>query len=220
MIRAVIFDMDGLLFDTEQKWQEIEREFAKNVGIQVSPEMQKMTLGLRTIEMIRYWYNYKPWPVPDFKNSEREIEDFMQSYYINEANLMRGARHILDLFKSHGIRLAIASSSPMILIDIFLNKFHLQDYFEIKHSAESEEYGKPHPGVFLTTAKMLNVHPSFCLAFEDSFNGLLAAKAAMMKAVVVPESSHFMDQRFVIADLKIMSLEEFGEHELSLLERN
>ena len=217
MIRAVIFDMDGLLFDTEHKWQEMERDFAKSVGITITSEMQKMTLGLRTNEMIRYWYNYKPWPHPDFEKSEKEIEDYMRHFYISEAHLMKGARYILDIFKLHRIRTAIASSSPMILIDTFLDKFDLQSYFEVKHSAEFEEYGKPHPGVYISTAKMMQVQPSFCVAFEDSFNGLLAAKSAMMKAVVVPDSFHLADERFAIADIKIRSLEEFGEKELSFL---
>jgi HAD superfamily hydrolase (TIGR01509 family) len=213
MIGAVIFDMDGLLFDTEHKWQEMERDFAKNMGITITAEMQKMTLGLRTNEMIRYWYNYKAWPGPDFQKSEREIEETMRHFYIAEAGLMKGTKYILDLFRTHGIRTAIASSSPMILIDTFLDKFELQNYFEVKHSAEYEEFGKPHPGVYISTARMLKVQPSLCLAFEDSFNGLLAAKSAMMKAVVVPDALHFKDERFAIADLKLKSLEEFGEHE-------
>jgi HAD superfamily hydrolase (TIGR01509 family) len=217
MIQAVIFDMDGLLFDTEQKWQEMEKDFARNLGIIITAEMQKQTLGLRTLEMIRYWYNYKPWPNPDFEKSEIEIEENMRHFYVSHASLMKGAKQILDFFKHRGIRMALASSSPMILIDTFLDKFDLQSIFEAKHSAEFEEYGKPHPGVYITTAKKIALPPSLCLAFEDSFNGLLAAKSAMMKAVAVPDSSHYEDPRFAIADLKIRSLEQFGVKELDFL---
>jgi sugar-phosphatase len=217
MISAVIFDMDGLLFDTEHKWQEMERAFAKRVGIEITPEMQKVTLGLKTNEMIRYWYNYKPWADADLSKAEHDIEELMRLFYLNEANLMKGAMQILEFFKTRGIRTAIASSSPMILIDTFLEKFKIQSYFEIKHSAEYEEFGKPHPGVFITTARLLNIHPSQCLVFEDSFNGLLAGKSALMKTVVVPETSLYKDQRFVIADMKLRSLVDFGEREFSIL---
>jgi len=213
MIQAVIFDMDGLLIDTEPKWQEMERNFIKEKGITITPDMQKQTLGLRTIEMVKYWYHVKPWPDPDFEKSEIIIEEAMKHYYLSEGCLMKGSKEVLNLFSSMRIKMALASSSPMMLIDTFLEKFELQNYFTVKHSAEFEEYGKPHPGVYITTAKKLGVHPSLCLAFEDSFNGLLAAKSALMKAVVVPDSGHFPEERFAIADLKIRSLEQFGEKE-------
>jgi sugar-phosphatase len=217
MIQAVIFDMDGLLFDTEQKWQEMEKDFIRKKGITINTEMQKHTLGLRTLEMVRYWYNYKPWPYPDFEKSEMEIEENMRHFYISHASLMKGAIQILDLCKQHGLHMALASSSPMMLINTFLDKFDLQNIFEVTHSAEFEEYGKPHPGVYIATAKKLGLHPSLCLAFEDSFNGLLAAKSAMMLAVAVPDSNHYEDPRFAIADLKIRNLEQFGTKELGLL---
>jgi len=217
MIQAVIFDMDGLLIDTEPKWQEMERNFGEKMGIIITPEMQKQTLGLRTIEMIKYWHYLKPWSDPDFQKSEFEIEEMMRNYYITEAKLMKGALEVLQFFRYRNIKMAIASSSPMMLINTFLDKFDLQNHFEVKHSAELEEYGKPHPGVYITTAQKLGIHPSSCLAFEDSFNGLLAAKSAIMKAVVVPDVFHFRDGRFAIADLKISSLEDFGENEYALL---
>ncbi len=220
MIRAVIFDMDGLLIDTEPEWQELERNFAEKMGIRITPDLQRQTLGLRTIEMIRHWHRLKPWPDPDFINSEAKIEENMKNYYMTEAKLMKGATQVLHFFRDHKIKMALASSSPMMLIDTFIDKFKLQDFFVVKHSAEFEEYGKPHPGVYITTAKKLVVHPSLCLAFEDSFNGLLAAKSAMMKAVVVPDSYHFPDKRFAIADLKIRSLTKFGEKEWSVLNKN
>jgi len=217
MIQAVIFDMDGLLIDTEPEWQKMEREFVIKMGIEITPELQKLTLGLRSIELIQFWHHFKPWPNPDFEKTEKEFDQIMKKYYINEASLMNGALQVLYFFKLRKIKMALASSSPMMLIDTFLEKFELESFFEVKHSAEYEEYGKPHPSVYITTAKKLGIPPSFCLAFEDSFNGLLAAKSARMKAVVVPELSHFSEERFAIAEMKLKSLEEFGEKEFDFI---
>jgi HAD superfamily hydrolase (TIGR01509 family) len=220
MIQAVIFDMDGLLIDTEPEWQRMERDFVRKLGIEITPELQKQTLGLRSIDLIKFWHNYKPWPDPDFEKTEREFDEGMRDYYIKNARLMSGVNEVLNFFKYRKMRMALASSSPRFLIDTFTQKFNLQNFFEVIHSAEYEEYGKPHPAVYISTARKLGIAPSLCLAFEDSFNGLLAAKSAMMKAVAVPEASHFHEERFSIADLKLRNLAEFGEKDLELLSRN
>ncbi len=217
MIQAVIFDMDGLLLDTEPKWQETEGLFAKKWGIDISPENQKKTLGLKSIDLFRYWHQLKPWANPDFEKAESEIHDIMDGFYKHEAQLMKGALEILDFFKQRKLKMALASSSPMMLINAFIYRYNIQNYFEVIHSAEFEDYGKPHPGVYITTAKKLKVNAPFCLAIEDSFNGLLAAKAAGMKTLVVPETKYFSEERLIIADMKLRSLAEFGDAELGIL---
>lgn len=217
MINSVIFDMDGLLLNSEFYWQKMEIKLISKVGIEVTPEMQKFTLGFRTDEMLRYWYNYKPWKNPDFRAMEIEYEKSVLDFYLNESELMEGAIYILDFFKDLKIKLGLASSSPLLLINAFLDRFSLASRFEAICSAESEEYGKPHPAVYLKTAKSLHTHPASILAFEDSFFGLLAAKSALMKVTVVPEPHHSDDPRFVIADLQIDKLTSFTMLELKRL---
>lgn len=217
MIELVIFDMDGLLIDTEVHWQHIEREVLKKHGIYITPEMQKETFGLRCNEQIAYWYRYKPWPDPDFEEDEREYNRIMQAYFMNEANLMPGVEYILNFFQKRDIPMALASSSDMILISTFVERFGLKDFFQVLHSAEYEEYGKPHPAVYLNTAKKAEKNPLHCLAFEDSFNGLLAAKSARMKAVIVPDHRTNGGGNTVIADLTLNSLNDFGDKELEYI---
>jgi mannitol-1-/sugar-/sorbitol-6-/2-deoxyglucose-6-phosphatase len=211
MIKAVIFDMDGLLLDSEYFWQKMEVELIATVGITITPEMQKSTVGFRSDEMIRFWYNYKPWKNPDFKEMEKTYESTVLDFYLNESVLMEGAIYILEFFKGKNLKIALASSSSMELINAFLKKFNFKSRFDVIHSAEFEEYGKPHPGVFLKTAELLKIHPASCLVFEDSFYGLLAAKAALMKTVVVPDRKYQQDKRFSIADLQLENLTNFTQ---------
>jgi mannitol-1-/sugar-/sorbitol-6-/2-deoxyglucose-6-phosphatase len=211
MIKSVIFDMDGLLLDSEFFWQKMEIKLISSVGINITPELQKSTIGFRSDEMIRYWYNYQPWDNPDFKKMENEYESSVLDFYIQESQFMDGALYILDFFNMKKIKVGLASSSPTNLINVFLDKFNLNSRFDAIYSAEHEEHGKPHPAVYLKTAKLLDTHPASCLAFEDSFVGLLAAKAASMKTVIVPDDKHKGESKFVIADLQLESLLDFTD---------
>ena len=217
MIEAVIFDMDGLLIDTEPEWQRLEIELFAELGLDISPEMQKETFGLRTDEQIMHWFNYMSIESANPNDLINRLEDSMQKYFMEEAELMEGSDYIIDFFTRKGIKLGLCSSSPMKLINTFVNKFGLNDKFLAIDSATLEEYGKPHPAVYLATADKLKIDPTNCLAFEDSLNGLIAAKAARMKAVVIPPKDHFDDKNLFLADLKLKSLLEFKEEHFERL---
>lgn len=208
MIKAVIFDMDGLLIDTEPYWQATERKVFAELGIEITPEMQKDTFGLRTDEQIRYWHAHRPWKNQSLDRVEQRYNDVMLEYFRNEASLMPGAREALDFFSERRLPLALASSSNMELINAFLDKFGFHHYFTVVYSAEFEEFGKPHPAVYLETARRLKVEPINCLALEDSFHGLIAAKAARMKTIAVPEHP---DERFGASDIVLETLTGINE---------
>ena len=132
----------------------------------------------------------------------------MENAITHHAQAMTGVHASLDFFKQQKIKMAVASSSAMRLIKATVKKLKIESYFDLLVSAEHELYGKPHPAVFLRTAEMLGVRPENCLVLEDSFNGLLAAKAAKMKCAIVPYPEDFNNPRFIIADWKLKSLEE------------
>ena len=139
----------------------------------------------------------------------KELMEEIQPCYDEQAELKDGFLDVLQFFKDSGTTLAVASSTPIKLIMLALKRFHLFDFFKIIHSSENEEYGKPHPAVYINTAKKLNIPPVQCLAFEDSLNGAIAAKAACMKVVVVPENFEPDNRRLHFADLVIPSLRDF-----------
>ena len=211
MIKAVIFDFDGIIIDSEPLWVEAEIGIFKTVGIDLTPEMCRQTTGLNTHDTLQYWYSIYHWTNKSVFQVYKEIMEAMQVLIFEKADLKEGYLDVLQLFVEKKLPLAVASSSPLKLITTALKKFHLFEFFKIISSAENEEYGKPHPALYLGAAKKLGFDPIYCLAFEDSFNGAIAAKAARMKLVTIPDSHDVISTRFDFADLKLASLKDFKE---------
>ena len=212
MIKAVIFDMDGLLVDSEPLWRKAEIKVFGELSISMTEEMCNEVMGLRIDEVVHYWHRRFSW---DKKISEATVVSCIMNTMLNliasEAVAMRGVHETLDYFKSKNIRIALASSSSMALIDAVLKKLDIRSYFEVLRSAETEHFGKPHPAVFIKTAQSLGVEPEDCLVFEDSSFGLIAAKAALMKAVAVPDPNYYGNPKFGIADACLHNLLEFDD---------
>lgn len=211
MIEAVIFDMDGVLIDSEPFWQESEIEAFGRAGLRLTREMCAQTMGLRVDEVVDYWHRRHGWEGFAAGELEEAIIAGVERRILERGEEKEGVRPALELFRGRGVKVALASSSAYRLIRAVTERFRLADRFDCVYSAEEEEYGKPHPGVYLTTARRLGVKPSACLAVEDSFNGVLAAKAARMKCVAVPEEGARRDPRFYIADVVLGSLTEIDE---------
>ncbi len=211
MIEAVIFDMDGVLIDSEPIWREAETKVFKSVGIELSHEMCLQTTGLRTDETVDHWYRYKPWSNISKEEVGSKIEDTVCDIIDEKGVAAEGVEEIISFLNRKRIPKALASSSSPYVIDRIISKLGLKNEFLIVYSAENEDFGKPHPAVYITTARQLSVHPVNCLAIEDSFAGLLAAKSAKMRTLVIPEEHHRNNPRFSIADVNLKSLADFSE---------
>ena len=213
-LNAVIFDMDGLLIDSEPLWQEAGTELLNRFDLSLTDEQYMSSTGLRTPEWIDYWFSHFGIPKAKALESITYTEDVAIEKIRASGLVMPGVDHILDFFKERNFKIGLASSSPMRLIDVVVDKLNIRSFLHGIVSAEKLDFGKPHPQVFIECARDLNVLPGQCVVFEDSFNGMIAAKAAKMKCVVVPHGSAFDNQQWGAADLKISSLKDFGEDEL------
>jgi HAD superfamily hydrolase (TIGR01509 family) len=217
MIKAVIFDMDGLLIDSEPLWLRAVTNGYKKVGIEITDEIHNEMRGRRTNENVAWMYNIHKWEGVTLKQMEDKIIDDMVAMVKTEGALMPGVHHALQICKTAELPVAIASSSMKRMIDAVVDTLEIREHFEHIYSAEYEEYGKPHPGVFLKVADHFKVHPSECLVFEDSPPGVLAAKSAQMKCIAVPAADNKDHAVVKIADLVIGSLEEFNDEMLAKL---
>jgi sugar-phosphatase len=209
--RAAIFDMDGLLVDSEPLWHEAEVEVLGALGVPIARDDPRRTKGIFVREVTRYWYDRFPWDGPSTDDVAARIVDRVTGLIAERGQLQPGVDKAIALCRDHGLVLAVASSSERRLISFVLRRFGLAAHFALVHSAEEEEYGKPHPAVFLTTAKLLGVAPDRCLVWEDAPAGVVAAKAARMACVAVPAPDERDAPAFAIADAVLSSLEEADE---------
>lgn len=210
MVQAAIFDMDGLLIDSEPLWREAETAIFNALGAPVTYDMLDETEGMREDQVIAHWYSKFPWEGKSTGEIEEEIKEKILDLVREKGEPKKGVTYILDFLKSKNIKMAIASSSHMLLIKAVVEKFEIEDYFDILHSGELEKLGKPDPAIYLTTLEKLDISPQQTIAFEDSLNGLKAAKAAGITCFAVPE---IIDkEKFAMADYLLSSLEEFNEN--------
>lgn len=214
MIRAVIFDMDGVLIDSEPFWRLADIEIFAKEGLFLTDEMCRQTMGMTCIESVQYWYNKHPWENANFHEISDAIENHVVKNILEKGEKLKGVDEIIGLFEKKNIPIGLASSSSIFVIEAVLKRLQLKHKFTCWHSAQFEEAGKPHPAVFLTTARKLCVKPYECLVFEDSINGIKAAKAAGMITIAVPEPHTIHDNRFSIADMVIPSLSDYNDEML------
>jgi mannitol-1-/sugar-/sorbitol-6-/2-deoxyglucose-6-phosphatase len=208
MQQAIIFDMDGVIIDSEPLWQTAEKLVFETIGIHLTTAMCRQTIGLRTDEVIRYWFDRQPWESKSLEQVEAELLAEVEVLILAQGNAMAGLHTILESISGSNLRLAIASSSPKKLIQSVMTKLSISDYFESFYSGFDVPNGKPDPAVYFAAANGLGLAPENCLAIEDSLAGIRSAKAAGMKVIAVPESESYDNEKFNIADLKIRSLVE------------
>ena len=204
--KAVIFDMDGVLIDSEPVWKIAMQAVFDEVGCNLTKKDFQKTVGLRLDEVIKYWYQHAGWESVSPKEVEDRIVQKMVKLLSNDGKPLTGVVDILKHLKKEGIKIGLATSSYSILIDTVLDKLEIREYFDFTHSAELEDFGKPHPAVYLTVAKKLEVNPLECLVIEDSLNGIISGKAARMKVVCIPEKTHNSEPKLIIADYQFETM--------------
>lgn len=207
----MIFDMDGVLIDSEPFWHDGERLAFGRAGLRLTREDCLRTTGLRVDAVVDHWYARAPWASPPPWEVEATIVQRVIELVRERGEIKPGVDRALAFARRAGLRTALASSSPSVIIDAVLEKFGLRPCFEVVHSAEGEPYGKPHPGVYIQTAEKLGLRPEECVAIEDSPNGVLSAKAARMTCIAIPEPPLRGHPWFAIADAVVDSLEEIDE---------
>ena len=220
-VEAVVLDMDGLLIDTEPVWRAAQSAVFAGIGVTLSERDLIDSTGQPVEELIPVWRRRSPGPdLASTELSDDEIADRIIDQVIGYVKArgqpMAGVAAAIALFDRFGLRLAIASSSPLRLIDAVCDRLGLAR-IAVRCSAREEVRGKPAPDVYLTAARRLGVAAAGCLALEDSPNGIASARSAGMRCVAVPDPLLADDPRYREADLILPSLTGLDEAALRRL---
>ena len=209
MIEAVVFDLDGVIVDTEQVWDEVREELVRERGGRWSDSAQADMMGMSSPEWSRYLHDELGLAEPPEELND-EVVRRMLDRYREDLPLIDGAVAAVERLAAE-LRLAVASSSNRPLIEVVLEQAGIGAHFEATVSSEEVARGKPAPDVYLEAARRLGVEPARCAAVEDSSNGLRSAHAAGMRVVAFP-NRHYppAPEALALADRVLDSLDELS----------
>jgi len=207
-ISAVVFDMDGVLVDTEHLWDEVREELTTEWGGRYTPEAQEAMMGMSSHEWSRYLHEVVGLREPPETINEEVVKRMLARYEV-ELPVVPGSVDAVRRLDATGYRLAVASSSNRELIDAVLRRLELAALFETTVSSEEVARGKPAPDVYLEAARRLDVPPSRCAAIEDSASGIRAAHEAGLRVIAYP-NRHYRPSAQVLAsaDAVVATLDE------------
>ncbi|MBH41091.1 MAG: hypothetical protein CL685_00050 [Candidatus Magasanikbacteria bacterium] len=202
--KAVIFDMDGLLIDSEVHWHGTERRLCKKLQLKPDHVLTKELVGKNLNDLTKVFQQYDP--AITFEEVYAFYDSEANTIYTKQSNLMPGAQTLLDLLHKKGVKMAIASSSPRRWIDLVVKRFSLQKYFAHLFSTQSMNLpGKPDPAVYTACIKALGFPKEHIAIFEDSFVGMQAAKASGAFTIAIPDN-RWNSEDFSAADVILDSL--------------
>ncbi|TDD89929.1 HAD family hydrolase, partial [Actinomadura rubrisoli] len=187
-VQAIVFDLDGVLIDSEPVWEEVRRAYVADHGGRWLPDTQERLMGMSTAEWAEYLSTELVKGVtPD--EVAYEVIDQMSQRYVDGPPLLPGAEEAVRRIGEYR-PLGLASSSPRALIDLALGKLGVESLFRATVSTEEVDSGKPAPDGYLAVAAQLELPARACVAIEDSSNGLRSAHAAGMRVIAVPRPAH------------------------------
>jgi HAD superfamily hydrolase (TIGR01509 family) len=216
MIEAVVFDLDGVLIDSEPVWEQVRRGLVAERGGHWAPDAQRRLMGMSTPEWARYLSEELGVGLPPDEVAATVI-DRMAARYREQLPLMPGAVEAVQRLAARW-PLGLASSAPAVLIEAVLETAGLRPYFQVTMSTEQVPHGKPAPDIYLAVSARLSVEPARCAAVEDSSNGLRSAAAAGMHVIAIPHPRYPPDpDALAAASLVLPSLAELTPDAVSAL---
>src|SRR6184192_984323 len=206
-LRAVIFDLDGVLADSEPWWNEIDAKLLAEYGVTYRGEYHRNVLGVSYRLAVEFYKKTFGLSVPTDEMMRRRGE-IAADFFAHRIDVFPSTKPVLQELRQMNLHLAVATSSVSASARPFLTRHELATFFEVVVTGEEIEHGKPHPDIYLRAAEKLNVATDACLVIEDSLSGIAAAKAANMRVAAIPDTrfvdpgEYERDADYVLGSLK------------------
>lgn len=207
-VKAVIFDMDGVLIESEHLWRRAMIEGFEEFGMLLTEDDCRKTTGLRIGEVIALWLTHFKLSTVSAKELENRILELLMELIAQSGVFIQGIPQLISFIREKKLKIGLATSSSVLLMNAVLKKLDLAHELDASVSAEFMRYGKPHPEVFLACAEKLKVAPQQCIVIEDSINGVIAGRAAQMIVIAVPDIEHLHLQGFAAAHHQFRDMHE------------
>jgi HAD superfamily hydrolase (TIGR01509 family) len=208
-MKAIIFDMDGLMIDSERLYRQAQQDIARQFDKIMTEEIRLKLMGRKPIESLRLFAKELDIPVDPAKLLEMR-NNIMREKLKNDLVPMPGLTHIIDTFYGK-LKLAICTGAQEEFLDLVVNQLGIREKFAVLQNSDDIENGKPHPEMYLKTCKRLGLPPGECIVLEDSLNGVLAGKQAGCYVIAVP-TEYTKDENFETADFIADSLFDAAKH--------
>ena len=193
LFRAVIFDLDGVLADSELWWSEIDAKLLAQYGVNYRGEYHRNVLGVSYRLAVEFYKKVFDLSVPA-EEMMRQRAEIAIDFFANRVGLFPSAKRVLKELRQMNLRLAVATSSVSASVRPFLNRHNLTSLFDVIVTGDEIERGKPQPDIYLRAAEKLSLAADECLVIEDALSGIAAAKAAKMRVAAIPDT-RFVDPR-------------------------
>lgn len=213
--KAVIFDMDGVIIDSEKYWKQAEYEVFSSLGVKITNEDSDKTKSMTTSEVTNFWYRKYPWKNKDLSVVEHMVISRVIELIETGNCKLNGVKPFIEKLKSNDYKIGLATNSPNRIIPVVLSKLGVLHLFDAILSAEFEGKRKPDPTIYYKAAERLKIAPEDCIVIEDSYTGMSAAKNAGMTVIAYTYKNK--ETNYEIADYK---LESFENKEIELMKTN
>jgi HAD superfamily hydrolase (TIGR01509 family) len=208
VLSAIIFDLDGLLADSEPWWNQIDAKLLAEYGVTYRGEYHQNVLGVSYRLAVEFYKKAFGLSMPTEEMMRRRGE-IATEFFANRVGLFPHVKEVLEELRQMKLHLAVATSSVSVSARPFLDRHHLTEFFEVIVTGEEVEHGKPAPDIYLRAAAKLGIPADACLVVEDALPGVAAAKAANMRVAAIPDTRFVNPREYEKkADYLLSSLKE------------